>query len=79
MDFCKYKDIFGIPGKGVHSYRFLDTAIFDYIGTIVLAAILTKLTDIPFVISTIIMFVLGILLHHIFCVPTNATRYLFNR
>lgn len=79
MDFCKYKDIFGIPGKGVHSYRFLDTAIFDYIGTIVLAAILTKLTDIPFVISTIIMFVLGILLHHVFCVPTNATRYLFSR
>lgn len=79
MNFCKYKDIFGIAGKGVHSYRFLDTAIFDYIGTIAIAAILTKMTDIPLVISTVIMFILGILLHHVFCVSTNATRYLFSR
>jgi hypothetical protein len=73
---CKYKDILGIPGKGVHSYRFMDTAVVDYLGTILLAVILTKYTKIPLVLSTILMFILGIVLHVLFCVPTGATRYL---
>jgi len=75
-EFCKYKDIFGIPDKGIHSYRFLDVALIDYILTIVMAAVLSKLTGMPFVISTILMFALGIILHAIFCVPTSAVRYL---
>jgi len=73
---CKYKDLFGISGKGVHAYRFLDTAVVDYLGTILLAAILTKYTRIPLVLSTILMFIIGIVLHVLFCVPTGATRYL---
>ena len=73
---CPYKYLFGVPGKGIHAYKFLDTAIVDYMGTILLAAILTKLTNIPFVISTILMFIIGIVLHALFCVPTGATRYL---
>ena len=76
MKLCKYKDIFGVPGQGVHSYRFLDTAIVDYVLTIALAAVVTKVTNVPFVITTILMFVLGIVLHSVFCVPTNATKYL---
>lgn len=28
--FSEYSDIFGKPNEGVHSYRFLDTAIVDY-------------------------------------------------
>ena len=76
MSLCKYKDILGVPGQGVHSYRFLDTAIVDYVLTIILAAVVTKMTNVPFVISTILMFVLGIVLHAVFCVPTNATKYL---
>jgi len=73
---CPYKYLFGIPGKGVHAYRFMDTAIVDYVGTIVLAALLTKFTQLPLVLSTILMFIIGILLHVVFCVPTGATRYL---
>ena len=73
---CPYKYLFGIPGKGVHAYRFMDTAIVDYVGTIVLAALLTKFTQLPLVLSTILMFIIGILLHVVFCVPTDATRYL---
>ena len=38
--FSKYKNILGVPGKGVHKYQFLDTAIVDYIFTI-LGAIIT--------------------------------------
>ena len=76
MKFCQYSNIFGVAGQGVHKYRIFDTAIVDYVGTILLAMILTKFTKIPFVISTIIMFVLGILMHALFCVNTNAVKFL---
>ena len=72
----KYKDIFGKPNEGVHSYRFMGTAIVDYIVTIIISVIFAYVTDIPLVLSTIIVFVLGIILHILFGVPTNTTRYL---
>ncbi len=73
---CEYKNIFGVPGKGFHSTRLLDVALFDYIGTIVLAIIVSKFTKLPLVLSTILMFVLGLILHWIFCVPTSALKFL---
>lgn len=72
----KYKDIFGKPGKGIHKYRFLGTAISDYLLTILAAVIITYFTKIPLVLTTILAFVLGIVLHVIFGVETNTTRYL---
>ena len=36
MDYLhKYKDIFGKPKQGAHQYRFLGTAVVDYILTII--------------------------------------------
>lgn len=29
MSLCEYKDIFGIPNEGVHSYRLFNIAIVD--------------------------------------------------
>lgn len=74
--FKRFKDVFGIPGQGVHRYRFLNAALFDYIGTIFLAIILSKFTKIPFVLSTIIMFILGIVLHVLFGVNTETVKFL---
>ena len=34
LEFCKYKDLFGKPGEGVHSYRIFNIAIVDVILTI---------------------------------------------
>ena len=76
MRLCKYKDIFGVPGKGIHSTRFMGVAAFDYFGTILLSILFSYFTKIPLVISTIFMFLLGVLLHWLFCVPTAATRFL---
>ena len=76
MSLCKYKHILGVPGQGVHSTRFLVVSLNDYIGTILLAVITTKFTKVPLVITTIAWFVLGIVLHAIFCVPTQATVFL---
>jgi len=73
---CEYRDIFGVARQGVHSTRLLDVALFDYIGTIVLAIIVSKFTKLPLVLSTILMFVLGLVLHWVFCVPTSALKFL---
>jgi len=77
MSSCPYKYIFGVPGTGIHKYRFLGTAIVDYIGTIILAIIVTKFTGIPLVVTTICAFLLGILLHYLFCMKTGTEMWLF--
>lgn len=74
--FSKYKNIFGAPNTGVHSYRFLDTALVDYIMTLLAAALITKMTSVPLVITTILLLVLGIFLHVLFGVNTGAVKFL---
>ena len=79
MTFCplkKFKDILGVPRTGTHSIRFLDTAVFDYILTILVSCITTYLTSIPLVLTTIIWLLLGIILHILFGVETNTLKYL---
>ena len=74
--FKKYSDIFGQPNKGVHQYRFLNTAIIDYILTIVLSMFTTYITMIPLTLTTIFWFIAGLFLHMIFGVQTAALNYL---
>jgi len=78
MTFCpfsQFKDIFGIPGKGVHKYNIMGTAIVDYILTIVFAFVLTYFTGFPLVLSTIFLFVMGIVMHVLFGVKTHTLEY----
>jgi hypothetical protein len=77
MKLCQYKNIFGVPGQGVHSFKFLGTSMFDYLGTILMAMALTWLTDTPLVLTTIFMFAIGILSHYVFCIPTDTIKFLF--
>mgnify|MGYP001288845905 CR=1 FL=1 len=74
--FSEYKDIFGVIGKGVHKYRFLNTAIVDYILTILGAILITYLTGIPLILTTVGLLILGIILHYFFGVQTNTLNYL---
>lgn len=79
MNLCpfeKYKYILGIPNKGVHKYRFLDTAIIDYIFTILLSIFTTFITNIPLVLTTIFWLIIGIISHLIFGLETNSIKYL---
>lgn len=79
MVYCplnEYKNILGTPGKGTHSYRFLDTAIVDYILSIILAMTITYYSKIPLVLTTISVLIVGILLHMLFGVNTNTIEYI---
>jgi hypothetical protein len=74
--FSEYKNIFGKMGKGVHKIRFLNTAMVDYCMTILFAMLVTYVTDIPLVITTLVLLLLGIFFHYIFGVETNTLKYL---
>ena len=75
FDLSKYKNIFGYPGKGVHQYKFKGTAIVDYLLTIAGAFLITYYTDIPLVITTIGLLLLGIVFHYLFGIKSHAIRY----
>ena len=75
---CKYKNALGIPNKGVHQYRIFNIAIFDVLLTIILSLIISYIFNINFLLTLIILFLLGIILHRIFCVRTTIDKLLFD-
>ena len=77
MDLCKYKDVLGVPGEGVHSYRIFNIAIIDVLMTFALAFLISYFGKISFLLTSVVLFSLGIFLHHIFCVRTTVDRMLF--
>lgn len=72
--FKAYKNIFGKPGTGVHKLKFKGTSLFDYFGTILLAFILTYMSNIPLVWSTIILFIIGIVSHYLVGIRTMTIK-----
>ena len=77
MNLCKYKNALGIPGKGVHSYRIFNISVVDVLLTIIGAWIIAKIFNWPFLATLIGLFLLGIILHKIFCVKTTIDKLLF--
>jgi len=76
---CKYKNIFGKVGEGVHSYRIFNIAIIDVILTFLLAFIIQLLLPkYNYYHILILLFILGIILHRMFCVRTTIDKILFN-
>jgi len=78
MSLCKYKNIFGKPGKGLHKYNIGGIAVVDVIMTIILGIIITKITKGPFIIILMILFLFGIICHRVFCVKTTVDKFLFS-
>lgn len=78
---CKYKDYFGKVGEGVHSYRLFNIAVIDVLATIVGAFLIyvfmSLFKPIRFIYILLALFLLGIVLHRVFCVRTTIDRLLF--
>jgi hypothetical protein len=60
----------------LRSYKFGQTALFDYIATIAAAFAVTAWTDLPLSISTVIMFLAGFAAHDLFKVSTVSQRFM---
>jgi hypothetical protein len=77
MNLCKYKDLLGEPGKGIHSYRIFNIAIADVVLTILAALLISFLAKVSLMWTLLILFLLGIILHRIFCVKTTIDILIF--
>jgi hypothetical protein len=78
MNKCPFKNLFGAPGTWVHQYRFMDIAIVDVLATLVASFVISKVSGYPLLNVTVFMFLLGIILHRIFCVRTTVDKILFH-
>jgi hypothetical protein len=76
MSLCKYKDIFGKSREGPHSYRILDIAIVDTVLTIILGYFISRHFKLNLFQVLIGIFILGTIIHKIFCVETTLTKLL---
>ena len=75
---CEYKNIFGEVAQGVHSYRIADIAVFDVVATILLAFVIHYVwPKYGFGYILLCLFLLGIILHHLFCVRTTIDKWIF--
>ena len=75
---CKYKDIIGKPGTGIHAYRFYNIAILDVIITLIGALFISWVIKVSPYYVVPIVFLSGILAHRIFCVRTQVDKLLFS-
>jgi uncharacterized protein YqhQ len=76
MKLCPYKNVFGAPSSGVHSYRLFDIAVVDVVFTILAAYTISMYTKYTFLWTSISLFALGIFFHYIFCVETTVAKIL---
>lgn len=77
MSLCKYKDILGVPGQGVHLFRIGGLAVTDVVLTFIGAYFISLATKWNYLYSLLGFFLLGIFLHRIFCVRTTIDKLLF--
>jgi len=76
MSLCKYKNILGEPGKGIHSFRIFNIAVVDVLLTFVLAFVINLFIKTNYFIVLIFCFCLGIILHKLNCVDTTIGKLL---
>ena len=79
MTLCEYSNIFGKVTEGVHSYRIFNIAIIDVIMTLLGAYLLQIFIfkNTSYLKIVIILFIVGIILHRLFCVRTTIDKILF--
>ena len=77
--FCKYKDVLGKPNTGLHSHRVFNISVIDVLLTILGAKFIQyyMMKDTDFWIILTVLFILGIIIHRIFCVKTTIDKLLF--
>lgn len=69
--FCKYRDIFGKPKKGLHNIRIMDIAIIDLILTFIFALFISNKYNLNIWGIFILLIIFSIFIHKLFCVNTK--------
>lgn len=76
---CEYSELIGKVGEGIHSYRLFNIAILDVIITMIGAYFLQQklVSNYSYLQVLIVVFIMGIISHRIFCVRTTVDKMLF--
>lgn len=77
MNLCKYRNIFGAPNTGVHSYRIFGLAFVDLALTLAAAYLVHLGTAYSFWKVSVALVALGVVVHRLFCVRTPLTKVVF--
>ena len=77
VNLCKYKELFGKPHEGIHSYRLFDLAVVDILETVVIVFIICRIFNWPYLPMLALAFLTGIIAHRLFCVRTTVDKWLF--
>lgn len=77
MSLCQYRDIFGAPNTGAHSWRAFEGihggfAVVDFVLTILGALLIARMTGAKTHVVLFVLFVVSIALHWLLCVPTTT-------
>lgn len=72
LNLCQYKDMLGVPNEGLHSYRVANIAIVDVLMTIAGSYVVSRVFKTSFLWTLLFFFLLGIVLHKVFCVDTTV-------
>lgn len=76
---CAYKNMFGKLGEGIHSYRIWNVAVLDILVTCFSAFLINRIffPRYHYFVILIAFFLLGIVLHRVFCVRTTIDKMIF--
>lgn len=71
MGLCNYASLFGKPKTGLHRVRLFGVAIFDVIGMLLIAFLLSYYYHLNFLLTLSFVFLVAELFHLLFCVNTS--------
>jgi hypothetical protein len=74
---CKYKNMFGEPGTGIHKYKVAGISIVDVLVVIVGGIIISYFSGWSIYPVLVVLFVSGIVIHRLFCVRSGIDKLLF--
>jgi uncharacterized membrane protein len=69
--------MFGPPREGAHAYRIFDIAVVDVAATFVVAFLIAYFFGFVFWKSLVVLFLIGIVSHRVFCVRTTVDKWVF--
>jgi hypothetical protein len=76
FDLCKYKNIFGVPGKN-DKPRILGVRAQDIILTVTLVLVFCYFTKNSIIKTLAFTLILSVIVHRMFCVRTVSDRFFF--
>lgn len=76
--FCKYKNLFGEPNTGLRQkYRIFNISLPDLLPTILFAYLFSVFTKFSFYYTLVLLFIIMVFFHRIFCVRSTTDKLLF--